>query len=133
MCQPTADGTCPDNISHKIKSDEQEIEIISGESSYWEQFEEEVRYNSKRNDIEISPPTISCEPNNQPPGELSCTEENNSCDSLLAGQGGEYIEEEFKNPVLSTHEVDVPLDLSAGPELQPNNPDRPGDYPAGPD
>ena len=61
----------------------------------------------------------------------SCTEENNSCDSPPAGQGGEYIEEELKNPMLVAHETGVPLDLSAGPEPQPSNPDCPGDSPAG--
>ena len=131
MCQPAATGTCPDNMNHKIESDEQEIEIISGDSRYWEQFEEEVRYNSGRSDIKISPPTIPCETRDQPPGEYSCTEENNSCDSPSAGQGGEYIEEELKDPTLVAHETGVPLDLSACPEPQPSNPDCPGDSPAG--
>ena len=34
MCQPAATGTCPDNMNHKMESDEQEIEIISGDSHY---------------------------------------------------------------------------------------------------
>ena len=33
--------------------------------------------------------------------------------------------------MLVAHETGVPLDLSAGPEPQPSNPDRPGDSPAG--
>ena len=65
--QPTNNSVRPDEMNHKIKSDEQEIGIISGESRYWEQFKEEVRYNSGRSDIKISPLTISCETKNQPP------------------------------------------------------------------
>ena len=40
--QPTNNGTRPDEMNHKIKSDEQEIEVLSGESDYWRQFKEEV-------------------------------------------------------------------------------------------
>ena len=51
MYQTAATGPCPASMSHKTEPDEQEIEIIPGDSRYWEQFEEEVQYNSGRNSI----------------------------------------------------------------------------------
>ena len=131
MCQTAATNPCPASMSHKTEPDEQEIEIISGDSRYWEQFEEEVQYNSRRNNITASPPTIPSETSDQPPGEYSGTGENNSCGSPSVGHSGEYIEEEFKNPMLEAHETGVPLDLSVGPEAQSSHPDCPGDSTAG--
>ena len=79
----------------------------------------------------LTQPPVILTPN--PPGELSCTDENNSCDSLLDRQGGEYIEEETKDPTLNAHGIDSPLDLSTGLEAKPNDLNKPIHCPVGPD
>ena len=67
MCQTAATGQCPNSMSHTAESDEQDIEIIPGDSRYWEDWENEVQYNSGRSSItEVAPPLPS-ETSNQPP------------------------------------------------------------------
>ena len=139
--QPDAAGTYQhtdntihsDEMNHNGESVEQGVEIISGESDYWSQFEEEVRLNSGRLDIHMSPLTNPGAINTQPPGELSRADENNSCDSLLGRQGAEYIEEETKDPTFNAHGIDSPLDLSTGLEAKHNDLSKPIHCPVGPD
>ena len=42
ICQTAANGQYPDGVSHTVKSDEQDIEIIPGDTRYWEDWESEV-------------------------------------------------------------------------------------------
>ena len=125
MCQTAATGQCPDSMSHTAESDEQDIEIIPGDSRYWEDWENEVQYNSGRSSITEVAPQLPSETSNQPPNQFSSTEHNNNCGSIIARQNDEYIEEDCKNPLVEANETGVSLDLRVGPGEQSIQPDGP--------
>ena len=89
MCQTAATGQCPDSVSHTVKSDEQDIEIIPGDSRYWEDWENKVQYNSGRRSITEVAPQLPSETSNQPPNQLSNEEQEKNCCSPFVEHNGE--------------------------------------------
>ena len=89
MCQATDTGQCPNNISHTVESDEQDIEIIPGDTRYWENWESEVQYNSGRSNIREVSPQLPSEASNQSPSQVSIAEQENNCGSSFVEHNDE--------------------------------------------
>ena len=42
MCQTAATGQCPDDMNRMLEPDDQDVKIIPGGSTYWQDWEDEV-------------------------------------------------------------------------------------------
>ena len=119
MCQAADTGQCPDNMSHTVEPDEQDIEIISGDTRYWENWESEVQYNSGRSNIREVSPQLPSKTSNQPSNQISSAEQENNYGSPIVEHNNEYIEEDCKNPLTEEKGMCVPLDLTVKSGEQP--------------
>ena len=103
--------------------DSQDVQVISGESNYWQKFEEEVCFNSGQTYTWENTPRYPMETINEEPMEPEAIEQH--ADPEYKGEGrliiaepaGEYVEELCDDPLADKKDTkinchDAPLDLT---------------------
>ena len=103
--------------------DDQDVQVISDKSDYWQRWEEEVRYNSGQTHARDITPRHLMETINEEPGEPEVIKQQTDLEYedegrlIIAEPGGEYIEEQCDDPLSDKKDTkinchDAPLDLT---------------------
>ena len=108
--------------------DDQDVQIISGESNYWQKWEEEVRFNSGRTHAREFTPWYLRETINETTEQLADPEHEGEGRLLIAEPGGEYVKEHCDDPLADKKDTklnchDAPLDLTIEADRQLRQPD----------
>ena len=104
------------------------MQIISGESNYWQEWEKEVCFNNGRTHARDFIPRLPGETTNVTAGQFADPEHGSEGSLLIAEPVGEYVEEHCDDPLadkkdtnLSCH--DAPLDFTVKADTQSRQPD----------
>ena len=97
-------GQCFNNMDLIPPPDDQDVQIIGGESNYWQDWEDEVHFNSGRTHARETIPPHPGRTNDEIPGQLVVPKLESESRFLLTEHSGEYVEEHCDDPLADKKE-----------------------------
>ena len=115
-------GQCSNKMDPIPPPDDQDVQIIGGGSNYWQDWEDEVRFNSGRTHTRETVPRHPCGTDNDTAGQLVIPELDSANRLLIAEHCGEYVEEHCNDPLDDKKDINTPLDLTIEADRQLKQP-----------
>ena len=97
-------GQCFNNMDLIPPPDDLDVQIIGGESNYWQDWEDEVHFNSGRTHARETIPPHPGRTNDEIPGQLVVPKLESESRFLLTEHSGEYVEEHCDDPLADKKE-----------------------------
>ena len=115
--EETEEDQCVNNIDLGPPPADQDVQVIRGESNYWQEWEKEACFNSGQTHARELIPQHLSKTINETTGQLANPEHGSEGRLLIAEPGGEYVEEHCDDPLADKKDTklnchDAPLDLT---------------------